>query len=809
MKLSRLASILGIQRIDHDREIEVLLTDSRQLTFPSSTLFFALITPTGDGHLYIDELYHAGVRAFVVEKLQKEESEYPEAQFLIVPDVLDALQKIGAERRQSFKGKVVAITGSNGKTTIKEYLYQLLTTAGVNADRSPRSFNSQIGVPLSLWQADPEAEVCLVEVGISKPGEMERLAKIVDPDIVLITNIGEAHQENFSSLQQKAEEKCKLATHSSAALLLYNGRDKVLSEAVSVISQPPLCRSYTEHRSRLTPPVSVAELLLPENLSAIMALLDELVPSLSPDTTIWSQLEPVEMRLEIFNGIYDTTIIDDAYNNDASALLLALEQLKRVSEKSQTPSCLILSDMTGMSAPHLREALLSQVSDMIRKMPPDKLIFVGKQLAALTAELSGMTSTPLCFESTNHFLETFDPQTLKGYTILLKGARTFKFEKISALFHPKRHQSILDINLTALLDNLKYYRSLVPSETRFVAMVKAFGYGSGDVEIARLLEAHHCHYLAVALIDEGVKLREEGIRMPIMVMNPESSALSHMCKHSLEPEVYSLALLDKLIESCRRLGITHYPIHIKLDTGMHRLGFDTHEEFLLLLDKLKSTNRVRVKSIFTHLAAADDITADEKTLGQLHTFQTWAEELEKTLGYTVLKHALNSAGISRFPKYSMDMVRLGIGLYGYPPYEDKGTLKTSLRAVASLKSIILQIKQIPAGDSVGYGTHATADTPRRIGIVPIGYADGIDRRLGNGNMSVRLQDGSLAPTIGNICMDAMMIDLTQASSVSEGEEVVIFDEQLPLQRLSSTLGTIPYEIITSISSRIARHYFRE
>ncbi|MDO4790079.1 MAG: alanine racemase [Porphyromonas sp.] len=809
MKLSQLATILNIGHIEYDREIEVLLTDSRQLTFPSSTLFFALSTPTGDGHLYIDELYHAGVRAFVVERQFGEREQYPKAQFLTVPNVLDALQKIGAERRRTFKGKVVAITGSNGKTTIKEYLYQLLIAARVNADRSPRSYNSQIGVPLSLWQADANADVCLIEVGISKPGEMDKLAEIVAPDIVLITNIGEAHQENFSSLSLKAEEKCKLATLSHPYLLLYSSRDAVLSEAVSKITAPLVCRSYTDHKSRLTPPSSISDLLLPENLSAVMALLDELVPSLSADAPIWNQLEAVEMRLEIFNGIHDTIIIDDAYNNDASALLLALEQLKRISEKSNSPSCLILSDMAGMSAPHLREALLSQVADMLRKMTPDKLIFVGKQLAELVPELETTTQAPVCFATTNHFLETFDPQSLKGYTILLKGARTFRFEKISALFHPKRHQSILDINLTALLDNLKYYRSLVPSDTRFVAMVKAFGYGSGDVEIARLLESHHCHYLAVALIDEGVKLREEGIRMPIMVMNPEASALAHMCKHSLEPEVYSLTLLDKLIESCKRLGITHYPIHIKLDTGMHRLGFDTHEQFTMLLEKLKSTNRVRVKSIFTHLAAADDITADEKTLNQLHIFQNWAKELEETLGYSVLKHALNSAGISRFPQYSMDMVRLGIGLYGYPPYDEDGKLKTSLRAVASLKSIILQIKDIPAGDSVGYGTHATSDTSRKIGIVPIGYADGIDRRLGNGNMSVLLQDGTLAPTVGNICMDAMIIDLTQACSVAEGEEVVIFDEQLPLQRLSSTLGTIPYEIITSISSRIARHYFRE
>lgn len=817
--------------IPEETDIQYLLTDSRSLTFPSNTAFFALRTETGDGHHYIDSLYQNGVRFFVVEQTPAQTQElYPDAYFKQVEDTLAELQRFGLLARQQLNAEVVAITGSNGKTTVKEFIYQVLTAAGISADRSPRSYNSQIGVPLSLWQMQENADAVIVEAGISKLGEMAKLQKIILPHVVVMTNIGPAHQENFRSLIQKAEEKVTLAKE--ADILIYNSDDATLrkliqrhnedfkqkelhsfglnpkhhpsflGEVITQENQVPQLKVSHNGTTQFFPLLSTDQATVSNTLASV-ATVGTLYPELLNKPSLWSHLTPVEMRLEVFSGLYNTTVIDDAYNNDPSALAIALQQLKRRSNQDQKPTCLILSDMQGMT--ETSEAIYQAVADIVNDANPEQLILIGLHLSR---EQKRFQTEATAFLSTEQFLSHFSLSQLQGHVVLLKGSRPFHFESISDALQIQHHQTILDINLSALIHNFNYYKSLLRPETKMVAMVKAFGYGSGDYELVKALEEHHCDYIAVALVDEGIKLREKGIHMPIIVMNPETAALEKMCHYHLEPEVYSFSLLNQLRSECARQGLADYPIHIKTDTGMHRLGFSPQNDLNHLIQQLKETHQLRVKSIFTHLAAADMEGEERFTLQQLQLLHQSAQKLEKELDYPILKHALNTAGISRFPEYQMDMVRLGIGLYGYPPYND-ATLMATLRPVASLKSILLQIKTVPAGSTIGYGTATRVDRDTTIGIVPIGYADGIDRHLGNGALSVRLSNGTMAPTIGNICMDTLIINLTGTDGIHEGDEVVLFDEQLPLQRLSDTLGTIPYEVISTISPRVARHYYKE
>lgn len=819
--LSAIASTLGTT-FTHpsDPMIDILLTDSRSLTYPERTLFFAIVTHKGNGHNYIDELYAKGVRSFVVSERQHS-SKYPEAFFIEVPDVLKALQQVATAHRASLKMPVVGITGSNGKTTLKEILYQLLHSR-MKVGRSPKSYNSAIGVPLSLWSIEQTDDIALIEAGISLPDEMEVLAKMILPTIGVITNIGEAHQENFPSLRHKCLEKLKLFADTET--IVYCADDQLVREGLEASGLLPKAMGWSRKDS--TAPVFVRSIETERNYTLLhlsvegreetyrisytdegsihdvllaITLLLKVCPEALSDKEAFAHLEPISMRLEVIEGNDEMMLINDTYNSDFDSFSIALDYMTRRNTEAR-PTVLIVSDIHESGTPPAE--LYARMAQLVARHEISEVYAIGDELQ----EYSHLFTVPTtCYRTTDDFVATLPRTDLHGKVVLLKGARSARFEKIVQALEKRTHQTILDVNLSNLVHNFNYYKARVPQGTRIICMVKAFGYGVGSYEIARTLQEQRCDYLAVAVVDEGKALREKGISMPIMVMNPERSTFARLIEYRLQPEIYSLSLLEGFIKAADALGEHHYPIHLKWDTGMHRMGLNVGmEDDLLVL--LQQTSSVRVASIFTHLAVADDKTEDAFTLQQLSKLQEISRRLSAALPYPFYTHALNTAGITRFTDHAMDMVRLGIGLYGISPIADEAE---GLRPVAGLRTVILQVQNVPAGDTIGYGRRGKVSRPSRIAVIPIGYADGIDRKLGNGNISFRTADGTLVPTIGNICMDTLMLDVTDAPSAIEGSEVTVFDETLPIERLSETIGTIPYEILSRLSPRVARRYFNE
>ncbi len=819
MNLKQIASILNTDNsYIPDTEIKWLLTDSRSLSFPADSLFFAIRTPRNDGHKYIAELYKQQVRFFVVNELLPEFKEMKDAVFLPVENTLTALQAVAAERRHKLTIPVIGITGSNGKTIIKEWLYQLLHT-DYRIVRSPRSYNSQIGVPLSVWGLNENTELGLFEAGISEPEEMKRLQPIINPTIGIFTNLGDAHQENFLSLKQKAQEKLKLFTN--AEVLIYCKDNKLLDITIAQEKLGADLISWGKsndaivrilHIEKTNGNTSLSLSYQGKNIDFTIPFTDEasienamhcitVLLYLGIDTkTIKErllQLEPVGMRLEVKDGVRNCLIINDSYNSDLNSLNIALDFMKQLATDKNLSRTIILSDIMQSGFPAAE--LYQQVAELIKNKDIKRFIGIGKEISDHKDNFEA--SETYFFTDTNDFLRSGLIHQFRDELILLKGARTFHFEDISIQLESISHETVLEVNLNSLIDNLNYFRSKLRPETKMMSMVKAFAYGSGSVEVARTLQHHHCDYLAVAVADEGAELRREGIRIPIVVMNPEQGSFGMIFNHNLEPEIYSFRLLDAFIRHAEKLGITNYPVHVKIDSGMHRLGFE-EKDIAALIERFQNQNQLKIRSVFSHLAGSDDPALDSFTEQQVATFTSCADQLSAAFPHKIMRHILNSSGIERFPQYQFDMVRLGIGHYGISALPQQ-----PLKQVCSLKTIILQIKDIQPGETVGYNRKGKIDHQSRIAILPIGYADGLDRRLGNGLGEVVI-NGKRARLIGNICMDLCMVDVTEIDA-REGDEAEIFGENISISELASKLQTIPYEILTSVSRRVKRVYFQE
>ena len=820
--LEKVTALIGARRFGNaEARIDWLLTDSRSLAFPETTLFFALRTPVGDGHKYIPDLYRRGVRNFVVGTVpENHETDYPDANFLRVLSPLKALQRLAERHREEYVLPVIGITGSNGKTVVKEWIYQLLMLS-MNVTRSPRSYNSQVGVPLSVWLLDERSRIGVFEAGISQPGEMQALRAIIQPTIGVMTNIGPAHQENFSAIQEKCHEK--LLLFKDAKVLIYNADEAVVAESVHDFGFGGQLFGWSRKDENATVFVraieptedgktriayffngTAAEYTLPfadeaSIQNSITALCVCLYLGLTPADIArrMALLEPVAMRLEVVQGVRGCTLINDAYNSDAAALDIALDFMnRRAKEQAAKGRTLILSDIfqTGIPA----EELYAKVADMLKSRGVERLIGVGPAISAAHTLFPIKKSF---YPTSEALLESGELDTIHDEIILLKGARNFGFEQIAKALSLRVHETTLDVNLEAIAENLHFYRSFMKPETKLTCMVKASAYGAGSVEIAKTLQERGVDYLAVAVADEGAELRRAGITAGIIVMNPEMSAFGTLFEYELEPEIYSFNLLDALIRAARRQGITDFPVHLKLDTGMHRLGFNPKTDIPVLIDRLSHQRALIPRSVFSHFVGADSDGFDDFSEKQFKLFDEASRTLQAAFPHKILRHICNSAGIERFPERHLDMVRLGLGLYGIDPIDNR-----VLHNVATLRTTILQIRDVPAGDSIGYSRKTVLDRPSRIAAIPIGYADGLNRHLGN-RRGYCLVNGQKADYVGNICMDVCMIDVTDIPC-REGDSVEIFGDALPVTVLSDLLETIPYEVLTSVSNRVKRVYFQ-
>jgi Alr-MurF fusion protein len=794
-----------------------LLIDSRVASVPADTLFFALPGQRHDGHRYLAELYDRGVRAFVVSALSDEARNLESAGFVVVSDTLAALQALAAYHRQRMVCPVIAITGSNGKTIVKEWLNHCLSDLFV-ITRSPKSYNSQVGVPLSLWLMDELTRLGIFEAGISRRGEMEKLHRMIRPDMGLITNTGEAHQENFSSMEEKVREKIRL--FGGCRQLVYCSDHELIDTCIrgeealagtekftwsmhgkGQVAVSEVSRQEGHTRFRAMFGSQVLDLTIPfsdpASLENALHCLTMLLLLDTPEDIIRSglaTLPPVAMRLEQKSAINGCTLINDSYNSDVNSLSIALDLLVRQVQHPKTT--LILSDI--LQSGQSETLLYSHVAALLKAKGITRLIGIGP---ALSTAATLFTLPAVFYRDTEAFLAAFDEGKFVNEAILLKGSRQFAFERIAALLEQKKHTTRIEVNLSALVHNLNFFRSLLKPGTRTMVMVKALSYGSGRHEIAGILQYQRVDYLGVAFADEGVSLRQAGITLPIMVMNPEPESFDMLIQHRLEPEIYSYRILDLFYRAVIRNQEVDYPVHLKTDTGMHRLGF-TESEIPRLCHELARLRNLRVRSVFSHLAGSDEAVFDDFTTEQVAVFTRVSERIITALGYPVIRHILNSSGIERFPDAQFDMVRLGIGLYGVSSVDS-----TRLRNVSTLKSTVLQVKPVYPGDTVGYSRKGKVVRPSAIAIIPVGYADGLNRRLSNG-VGHFLVNGTRVPVIGNICMDMTMLDITGVE-VAEGDEVVLFGPDLPVSLLSEALETIPYEILTGISERVKRVYLHE
>ena len=830
--IEKVTTLIGARRYGHhEGNVRWLLTDSRSLCFPEETLFFALKTQRNDGHRYIDDLYRRGVRMFVVEQVpEHQDIRYPDADFLRVPQTLAALQRLAERHRDEFDIPIIGITGSNGKTMVKEWLYQLLLPSQ-KIVRSPRSYNSQIGVPLSVWLLNEQTEVGIFEAGISQPGEMFALRDIIQPTIGVLTSLGAAHQENFRSMEEKCMEKLELM-HDTEAMVYCSDNDIVsrcirrmqykgekiawsqcdenvaffVKEIVNKAPNTRITYIYQEEENSYTIPF-IDEASIENSITcAAVALHLGLTPAQLAERM--PRLEPVAMRLEVKQGQHGCILINDSYNSDINSLDIALDFMQRRMTQSsfvtshdviKEPSlCVILSDIfqTGASP----EALYSQVSDLCVKRGINKFIGIGPEVTAQADRIQ--IADKQFFADVNHFLASKTFSDLRNELILLKGARPFGFDRITEQLEQKVHETILEVNLNAVVENLNYYRSFLKPETKMVCMIKADAYGAGAVEIAKTLQDHRVDYLAVAVADEGVTLRKAGITANIMIMNPEMTAFKTMFDYDLEPEVYSFRLMDALIKAARKEGITGWPVHIKLDTGMHRLGFDPINEIDEVIDRLRHQNAIIPRSVFSHFVGSDSDDFDAFSARQFELFEQGSQKLQAAFSHKILRHMDNSAGIEHFPERQMDMCRLGLGLYGVDPRDNR-----MLHTVSTLKTTILQLRHVPAGETVGYSRKGKIERDSVIAAIPIGYADGLNRHLGNRH-GYCLVHGQKAEYVGNICMDVAMIDVTDIPC-QEGDQVEVFGEHLPVTVLSDAIDTIPYEVLTAVSNRVKRVYFQD
>lgn len=821
--MQSIAGLIGARVIQRKQNYPVLYlaTDSRSIVSGYETLFFALTTSRNDGHQYIDHAYTKGVRGFVISSLNFELEKYRDASFLLVMDTLEALQLLAKSVRERFNGNVIGITGSNGKTIVKEWLSELLADE-CNIIRSPKSYNSQIGVPLSVWLMKDEADVALIEAGISQPGEMEKLQPMIKPKIGIMTNIGDAHQSNFASLSQKIEEKMKLFDEAETVIYRsdYPEIDEIVKKKAAEKGIKPFSWSMMDENANMF--VFLVQ-KVPEGCGIVaqcgertyaisipfsddasvedaLTCLSTLIVLKQDEERIlnrFSILQPVAMRLEIKKGINDCVIINDSYNSDWNSLSIALDTLEQQASEGFLKKTLILSDIYYSSKSD--DDLYLELANLIRLRGIDKFIGIGPNLKKHTNNFGYECSF---FNSTSDFIAKINKSDFNHEAILLKGSRTFAFDQIASILQHKAHETVMEVDMSAMIHNLNFFRSKLKPSTKVMAMVKAFSYGSGNAEIARLLEFHHVDYLAVAIADEGVELRKAGVTLPIIVMNPEVHSFDTMLENRLEPNIYSIKVLEQFLSVARRNAVRSFPVHIKIDTGMKRLGFENESEISQLLAIINQGKELHICSVFSHLAASDDPAFDDFTHKQISRFETLSALIQAGSDHPVIRHILNSSGIERFAESQFEMVRIGIGLYGISPAnQDK------LQNVSTLKTTISQIRDVKAGETVGYGRKGVVNVDSKIAVLPIGYADGLSRHLGNGVGKLWI-NGKMAPIIGNICMDMCMIDVTGIEA-KEGDRVVIFGKENPVQQLADLLGTIPYEVFTSVSQRVKRVYFQE
>ena len=805
--------------INSDAIVEYLLIDSRKISFPNTSLFFALVGDRRDGHSYIKDAYKQGLRNFVI-KQSFDTSEYSDANFLIVNDTLKALQTLAAYHRKQFNYPVIGITGSNGKTIVKEWLNQLLQN-DFNIVRSPRSYNSQVGVPLSIWQMKVSNTLGIFEAGISTVDEMENLQQIIQPTIGILTNIGVAHNDGFENNTQKIQEKLKLAK--DCKQIICNGDDELI-------------RSYCEKLSNLetfywgkntSANLQIIEEVKTSNQTTLKAFYENknieiVIPftdeaSIANACTCWAvmlllglennviiermlQLQPVEMRMQLLPVINNCILINDSYSNDSSSFYIALDYL--VANATNHKKTIIVSDFSGIEKSNA--AVYKNFIQQLSNNKIDRVVGIGTEISKYAESFINKGIEPIFYETTSSFLNSITTHSFKDEYILLKGGRAFNFERISKWLQQKTHQTVMEINLTALVHNLKEYQKNVLPTTKTMAMVKAFSYGSGSIEIAKALQFYKVDYLAVAYTDEGIDLRKAGISLPIMILNVEEENFDALIEYNLEPEIFSFTIYKAFHQYLLQQGISDFPVHIKFNTGMNRLGFEVAEANELAT--LLATNKTMlVKSVLSHLAASEDVNQDEFTKHQQQLFEDACSIIHNKLNYNFIKHIANSAAIFRNPSSQYDMVRLGIGLYGVDSAVEH---QLQLQTVATLKTTIAQIRTVKANDSIGYNRRGVVTRDSKIATVRIGYADGLSRSLSNGKGSMFLHN-RLAPIIGSVCMDMTMIDITDIPEAKENDTVEIFGKHLPVQDIAKWSNTIAYETLSTISQRVRRIYVEE
>lgn len=805
-----------------DTIIYELLIDSRKLINANNTIFFALKSKRNDGHKYIKNLYKRGLRSFIVNEIPNQSEYLVNANYIVVKDTLKALQALSAYHRSQMDYPVLAITGSNGKTIVKEWIYQVLQN-DKSIHRSPKSYNSQIGVPLSVWQMKPHHDMAIIEAGISEPEEMDKLQKIIKPTIGIFTNIGEAHGENFINNTHKAGEKLKLFT--KVDTLIYSPDQKRIQEVLIRSELLDQIKAFTwsmegyadvrikkveksQHHSTIfaiykEEEISIEILYIDdasiENAIQVWCLLLYLGYEADVISEKMLSLAPIAMRLELNEGINNCSIINDSYNSDINSLKIALDFLEQQNQHQQ--NTLILSDILQSGKNELD--LYSEIGELIEKKNITRFIGIGP---AIRKYADKFKIEKHFFQNTKEFLNQFSFSSFKNESILLKGARYFEFEQISKALQQQTHQTVMEINMDHMISNFNYFRSKLEKDTKIMLMVKAFSYGSGSYEIANLMQYHRADYLAVAYADEGVELRKAGISLPIMVMSPDEESMDSILKHDLEPEIYSFSILNALESSIQKsIHPKDKPvkIHIKLDTGMNRLGFG-EKDLAALIKRIQMSSLLHPQSVFSHLAGSDNPDLEEFSRQQFEKFNYLAAQIQQSCEQELSRHILNSAGISKYPEYQMNMVRLGLGLYGLSPFPEE---EKNLMNINKLKTCITQIRTIQRGESVGYDRAFIAEQEIQVATVAIGYADGVHRILGNGKFAMMVNDKP-CPIIGNVCMDMCMLDVSDIDC-QEGDEVIVFDSQKKIREMAEIGNTIPYEILTGISQRVKRVYYKE
>ncbi len=813
-KLSEIAKATNGQSfLYRDSSISHVFIDSRNMVPVEKSIFFAINGKRNDGHQYINELIDKGVRSFVVEEIRDSFTKNKKCNFILVKNSLKAFQDFAVWHRKKFNIPVVGITGSNGKTIVKEWMFFLLD-GEKNIVRSPKSYNSQVGVPLSVFLMEKHHQIGIFEAGISQTGEMGKLEKIVSPNIGLITNIGDAHQENFKNQEQKVIEKLKLFKNTN--LIIYCSDYEIIDKEISKLkSSKKLFFTWSEKKKA---DLEIIKIQISKNSTQIKAVFENkeiniqipFIDKASIENSIhcWSFLlannlftekitekfkilPSIGMRLEMMHGENNCTIINDTYNSDLNSIKIALDVLKR--QQQHHNKCLILSDV--LQSGEKDDALYQNLESLVKSSNIQKFIGIGPKISNYFSKSLSNTSF---YPDTESFISSNLFKQFSNEAILIKGARHFEFDKISELLQQKTHRTVLEINLEALESNLNYFRSLLSAKTKILVMVKAFAYGSGSYEIANFLEHQRIDYLGVAYTDEGVALRKAGVHLPIIVMNPEEGSYRNIINYNLEPEIFSFNSLLAFGKELEQYYRNSYPVHIKIDTGMKRLGFHP-DEMDKLIEILKVNKYIKPKSVFSHLVASDESVHDQFSLAQIEIFKAAVAKLQKKVSYPIIRHILNSSGIERFPDSHFEMVRLGLGLHGV-----SSNKSSNLKNISTLKSHIIQIKWVKQHETIGYGRKGIIDRDSRIAIVPIGYADGLNRKLSNrvGRMFI---NGTYALIVGNISMDMCMIDVTDIEA-NEGDQVIIFGPELPINELADKLGTIPYEILTSISQRVKRVY---